>query len=278
MPELPEVETVRKYLENNILNWKVKDISLQSKKSLRNVSEKSLKSIEGQSIVALDRLAKHLIIRFKSNYLICHLRMEGKFFVFSNLEEMNEHTNRFYDVLIIETNKGIILFQDKRRFATIDMFDNEIDYKDNPVLLKVGPEAFDKDPIELYNQLSRKSIAIKSALLDQSIMSGLGNIYVDEVLFKCSLHPETKSNKITEQQAKDIVKHSRTILKKAVELKGTTIRSYTSSLGVEGKFQKFLNVHQQLGKKCKNCGADIIKIKVGGRGTYLCPKCQKKHN
>lgn len=276
MPELPEVETVRRYLEENIINHKIKDVVLSSKKSLRNVKEKELKVIIDQPIKKIDRIAKHLIIRLKDHYLVCHLRMEGKFFIFKDEKEMNELTNRFHDVMIIYTNKGIILFQDTRRFATVDLFNEKVSYEDNSVLSVVGPEVFDKEPKELFNTLSRKTIAIKSALLDQTIMSGLGNIYVDEVLFKAKLHPETKSNTITIDEAKDIVKHSRQIIKKAIDNKGTTIRSYTSSLGVEGSYQKYLNVHQQLGKQCKVCGSDIKKIKVGGRGTYLCETCQIK--
>ncbi len=276
MPELPEVETVRKYLESNILNWKVKDIVLCSKKSLRNSKESDLKKLVNQSITKLDRIAKHLIIRFDKQYIICHLRMEGKFFIFKDEKEMNELTNRFHDILIIKTNKGIILFQDTRRFATVDLFDNSVEYDQNDILLKVGPEVFDKTWEDLFENLSRKRTAIKTTLLDQGIISGLGNIYVDEVLFRCKIHPETISNQITKEQTKNIIKYSRIIISKAIELKGTTIRSYTSSLGVEGSYQKFLNVHQRKDLPCRNCKTTIIKLKVGGRGTYICPQCQKK--
>lgn len=276
MPELPEVETVRKYLENNILNWKIKDIVLSSKKSLRNSKESDLKNLVNQSITKIDRFAKHLIIRFNKQYIICHLRMEGKFYVFKDENEMNELTKRSHDILMFKTNKGIILFQDTRRFATVDLFDNSIEYGVNEILVKVGPEVFDKKWEDLFETLSKKRTSIKTTLLDQSIISGLGNIYVDEVLFRCKIHPETLTNQITKEQAKDIIKYSIIILNKAIELKGTTIRSYTSSLGVEGSYQNFLNVHQRKDLPCKTCKTKIIKLKVGGRGTYICPKCQKK--
>ncbi len=276
MPELPEVETVRKYLEENIISQKVNEVKLFSKKSLRNVKEKDLQRLVGQQIISIDRKAKHLIIRFKNDYIICHLRMEGKFFIFDSEKKMNESVNRNHDVLLIKTNKSFILFQDTRKFATVDLFDNSIDYEVNNVLSKVAPEPFDLNAEELYNKLSKKRIAIKSALLDQGIISGIGNIYVDEILFATKIHSLTPSNEISLQKCKEIIKESRRILKKAIELKGTTIKSYTSSLGVEGKYQNYLKVHQQLGNNCKTCNSPIIKIKVGGRGTYLCEVCQKK--
>ncbi len=276
MPELPEVETVRRYLEENILNNKVKEIKLDALKSLRNVSKNKLNVLLNQKVTGLDRKAKHLIIRFEKHYIICHLRMEGKFFIIKDEKEMNELTNRKYDIIRIKTNKGIIVFQDKRRFATVDLFENNISYEGNPVLSKVANEPFDKDYKELFSQLNKRTSAIKSTLLNQEIISGLGNIYVDEVLFKCKIHPETKCNQVSIEQTKNIIKWSSLILNKAIKNKGTTIRSYTSSLGVEGSYQKYLNVHQRKDEPCNECGNTISKIRVGGRGTYFCNKCQIK--
>lgn len=273
MPELPEVETVRKYLEATILDQKISSVFLSNKKSLRNVSASELNSIKEEKIISLDRVAKHLIIKLQKHYLILHLRMEGKLFFFKTEKEMNEHTNRFHDVLILKTNKGIILFQDTRRFATIDLFKNDVAYENNSVLVKVGPEPFKLSEKDLFEKLQRKNVAIKSALLDQSIISGLGNIYVDEVLHASMIRPETRSNKLTLEQCKLVIINSRLILKKAIKHNGTTIRSYTSSLGVQGTYQELLRVHQQT--ECGTCGRKVEKIKVGGRGTYFCPKCQK---
>lgn len=272
MPELPEVQTVRKYLEDNVIGFKVKNIIMSNVKSLRNVDIKKLNILNEQKIISLDRVAKHLIIKFQKNYLILHLRMEGKLFVFKNEKEMNDLTNRFHDVMIINTNKGIILFQDTRRFATVDLFDNDVSYEENNVLSKVGPEPFEANANYLFEKINKKRVAIKTALLDQSIISGLGNIYVDEVLHASNIHPEIKSNEITLEQCKLIIQSSRKILKKAISNNGTTIRSYTSSLGVEGSYQNYLNVHQQT--NCRVCKNKITKIKVGGRGTYFCSKCQ----
>ncbi|BDU67854.1 MAG: formamidopyrimidine-DNA glycosylase [Candidatus Tyloplasma litorale] len=275
MPELPEVETVRRYLFNNIIDWKIIDFKVSNLKSLRNVDIKEFKQIINQKIKNMNRLAKHLIFELENNYFICHLRMEGKFFIFKNEEEMNKFTNRFHDVLIIYTDKGIILFQDTRRFATIDFFSNKLSYENNPILSEIGREPFNANAEEIYNKLSKKRIAIKTALLDQKIISGLGNIYVDEVLYDVKLHPQTPSNQIDLNKVIEIIDSAKRILLKAIELKGTTIRSYTSSLGVEGEYQKFLKVHQKKNYICQRDNQKIIKIKVGGRVTYFCPGCQK---
>lgn len=277
MPELPEVETVRKYLESEILNCVVTEINFYLEKSLRNSGENDIKKIINQKIISVDRIAKHLIIKFEKNYIICHLRMEGKFFVFQDEKEMNLLSSRNYDVFILKTNKNIIVFQDKRKFATVDLFENVIDYSKNDILNKLGEEPYNQNYVNFYNKLQKHKINIKSALLDQKIVSGLGNIYVDEVLFDNKIHPERKTNSITIDEAKKIIESAIKILNLAIKHGGTTARSYTSSLGVKGNFQNFLKVHLNQGKNCEKCNEEkIIKIKVSGRGTYICPNCQKK--
>lgn len=272
MPELPEVRTVAKYLNENIIGQKIMNIEMSNLKSFRNCNKKQIDNLTNQKILSVETIAKHLILKMNDYYLILHLRMEGKLFVFKDDVEMNNLTNRFHDVMIINTDKGLILFQDTRRFATVDLFNNEVSYEENPILVKVGPEPFNTDAKYLFSKLSKKNTQIKNSLLDQSIISGLGNIYVDEVIHSIGVLPTTISKDITIEQCKLIITNSRKILKKAIINNGTTIRSYTSSLGVEGSYQKYLNVHQQT--NCRVCGTKITKIKVGGRGTYYCTKCQ----
>ncbi len=271
MPELPEVETVRRYLEDTILNQKVNKVTLYAKKSLRNVPQSKLNNLIGEKIISLDRKAKHLIIRFDNHYLILHLRMEGKIFFVSSKEELKE-TKKSHLILTIETNKGYVVFKDFRLFATVDMFDNHIDYKDNELLSKVADEPWDLKVNELKNKLSKKRVAIKGALLDQSVISGLGNIYVDEVLHYAGLLPETPSNEIGEDDIKLIHKGSIKILRDSIKVGGTSIHSFTYGGNIEGGYYNKLKVHGQ--KECKTCGNTIIKTRVAGRGTYYCNKCQ----
>jgi formamidopyrimidine-DNA glycosylase len=142
---------------------------------------------------------------------------------------------------------------------------------------ELGLEPWDKSLTSDYlkDKYSRKSLPIKSVLLDQSIITGIGNIYADEILFLSKINPLKKAKDLTDKNRKDIIKNTIDVLNKAIDEGGTTIRSYTSEEGVTGLFQNNLYVHQREKELCKICNTSIIKIKVGGRGTYYCPKCQK---
>lgn len=271
MPELPEVETVRRYLESVLLNKKVNNVKLFTEKCLRNTPKNSLRALIGQRVTSIDRIAKHLIIRFDKHYLLLHLRMEGKL-IYMNRGELS-NIKPSHIILTIDTDDGVLVFKDFRLFATVDLFTNDIPYETNPVLVKVGPEPFDTNGNYLFGKLKNKRIAIKSALLDQSIISGLGNIYVNEVLFHVGILPTKESNKVTEEQCKDIIKWSKKVLNDSIKVGGSSIHSYTFGENEKGGYQDKLVVHGL--KQCKKCGTTIEKISVGGRGTYYCPKCQK---
>ena len=142
---------------------------------------------------------------------------------------------------------------------------------------KLGYDYYDQELTGdyLYNKIHSKRLPIKTVLLDQSIITGIGNIYADEILFASKINPRSYASDVSKKECNLIVKNTKIVLEKAVKLGGTTIKSFTSSEGVHGLFQNELLVHRQVGKKCPNCNEIILKIKVGGRGTYYCPKCQK---
>ena len=144
----------------------------------------------------------------------------------------------------------------------------------NPALVKLAKEPFDMDADELYSHIHNKKKHMKSLLLEQEVIAGLGNIYADEVLFASKINPLRLGESVTLEECKRIIKSARDILSLAIKEGGTTIRSYTSSLGVTGNYQNFLKVHKKEGELC-TCGCKIEKIKVGGRSTYFCPNCQK---
>jgi len=274
MPELPEVETVRRTLSTLILNKEIRDIDVFYPKMIRNVEIlKFRETLIGRSIDSIDRYGKYLVFNLGDVSLISHLRMEGKYFIKNTDLPREKHEH----VIIYFTDGDTLRYHDTRKFGTMDIVPKISVFSNSPIT-KLGPEPFEKEMTVTYlsKKLSNKSIAIKSALLDQTIMTGLGNIYVDEVLFLTKLHPETSSNLITKTQVKKIIENSIKVLNKAIKLGGTTIRSYTSSLGVTGLFQNELNVHTKKGEPCSICQTPIDKIKVNGRGTYYCPKCQKK--
>ena len=270
MPELPEVETVRSILEKNILNKTIIDIDIRYDKILQNSSKQDfINKLKNQTFLEMKRKGKYLICVLNDYYLIVHLRMEGKFFLMHD-EPLSNH-----DHIIFKFKDSELRYNDTRKFGTMHIFEKNIDItKINP-LLKVGLEPFENGfDINYLKPFFRKSNKpIKTTLLDQTIIAGLGNIYVDEVLFMCNIHPLQKTKSLTDIQIESIVENSKIVLKKAITLGGTTIRSFQSSHDITGRFQNHLLVHTK--NKCPNCNKKILKIKVGGRGTYYCEDCQK---
>ena len=267
MPELAEVETVKNTLKKSLIGHRINRIEVFYQKMIENDLETFKKTLEGSSFKDIKRKGKYLIFETDKNYLISHLRMEGKYFIkgINDVKEKHEHVIFYYDDFTLR-------YHDTRKFGRMKIINkDELDdyFKD------LGPDANSNIDIDyLYNKIKSKNLPIKELLLDQSIIAGLGNIYVDEVLYACKINPLKKGCTITKDNIKDIILNSKKILDKAIEEKGCTIRSYTSSLGVYGNYQNYLKVHTKEGQKCI-CGDIIKKIRVGGRGTYYCPTCQK---
>lgn len=278
MPELPEVETVRQTLRNQILNEEIKEVKVYYAPIIENVSEDCFcKDLCNEKLTDIKRYGKYLIFIFTNYSIIAHLRMEGKFFLKSLDEPKEKHEHIFFIF-----KSGLTLrYHDTRKFGKMALIHstNIDEIMEYPALKKLGPEAnsLDLKPEYLYNNLIKRNETIKTALLNQEIISGLGNIYVDEVCFLCRLNPKMSCHLITMDDANRIIKACQDVLTKAIAKGGTTIRSYTSSLGVTGRFQLELNVHTKVGCACPVCGSTIIKTVVGGRGTYLCPHCQKNN-
>jgi formamidopyrimidine-DNA glycosylase len=269
MPELPEVETVRRTLESVIQGDEIIAVDCIYSKLITSDLEAFKKNIIHQKIIRIDRMGKYLIFILTDYAMIIHLRMEGKFFIKKD-EQIMKHEH-----VIFHLKSGKTLrYHDVRKFGTITLHSLS-DYLTIYPLSELGKEPKDLNIESFYQAIHKKGIAIKSALLDQHIISGLGNIYVDETLFLSKIHPERPASAITKKEAESLLDSAKKVLSKAVELGGTTIRSYTSSLGVSGRFQNELNVHMRKGEPCPICQTPIIKLKVGGRGTYVCPKCQR---
>ena len=278
MPELPEVETVVRTLRPLVVGKTLQDALIYTKKLIKTPELiKDFKSrIKGQKINAINRIGKHIIFVLDNDVLISHLRMEGKYYFFQKEKEIQIDDKHFMASLVFD-DKSILVYHDTRKFGTFHLLPKD-KYLSLPPINKVGPEPFDKKCSVKYlkEKFSKKTIAIKSALLDQSIMAGLGNIYVNEVLHLAKINPLQSTKTISEAKILLILKYSKEVLKKAIKLGGSSISSYTSSLGVDGKFQNFLLVHTKKGEKCQQCKNCIIKkIKVNGRGTYYCSCCQK---
>ena len=270
MPELPEVETVRRKLLQRLQNKKITDIDIIYPKVFETDILELKKEIINKTIKDIKRVGKYLIFDLDDYKLISHLRMEGKYFIKELVLPLDKHDLVTFTI----DNKFSLRYNDTRKFGKMQFLKNDEESKS---LSKLGYEPFDKllTTDYLKSKLKNKSLPIKSILLDQTIISGIGNIYADEILFKSKINPLKKGKDLNEKELSLIIDNSIIILNKAIEDGGTTIRSYTSLDGEIGNFQNNLYVHRNEGNKCSECDSIIEKIKVNGRGTYFCPKCQK---
>lgn len=268
MPELPEVETVRRILKGQIINCKIKDVKVLWDNILINDKDYFIKNIINETFNDIKRRGKWLVFVLDDFYLLSHLRMEGKYFLKKHDEKILKHEH-----VIFSLDNGMDLrYHDTRKFGKMNLISKKDDIED---YINLGLEPFDKKLTSSYleNKWHKNNKEVKTALLDQTVIAGIGNIYADEILFASLISPFKKAKNLTLDELDKIIKYTRLILEKAIEAGGTTIRSYTSSLGVTGRFQRELQVHTK--EMCPVCGAHIIKTKVGGRGTYYCERCQK---
>ena len=272
MPELPEVETVRKGLENLVRKKKIVNVEVFWPRIIdhSNIDEFKL-NLMGETIEEIERRGKYLIFKLTHFDMISHLRMEGKFEYHQQSDPIMKHTH-----VIFKFNDGTELrYLDVRKFGRFVLLEKDTAHEYKGVK-KLGPEPvkelFLLDDFE--EQLKKRKKAIKPLLLDQTLVTGLGNIYVDEALFRAEIHPEQEGNTLNKEEVKRLHQAIINVLGEAVEAGGTTIRSYKNALGDAGNFQVSLLVYGQNGESCPRCGHEILKKKVAQRGTHYCPMCQ----
>lgn len=275
MPELPEVETVRQTLRANILGKEIVGIKvLYERMILGHSKEEFINNLIGKKLNEIGRLGKYLYFEFSDDvYLISHLRMEGKYFIKPISDEIVKHEH-----IIIEFSDGLSLrYHDTRKFGTMELRNKEMLFITHP-LASLGKEAYELDFDYLKEKTKGRHRDLKAFLLDQTVIAGIGNIYADEVCFEAKLNPKQDIYYLSDCDLVNIAEASKKVINNAIKAGGTTIRSYTSSLGVTGLFQLQLNVHTKKGEPCPICGNIITKTRVAGRGTYLCEVCQKIKN
>lgn len=269
MPELPEVETVKNTLKRQVLNKQIEIANIYWDNIIAFPKPDIFKKqIQNQKINDILRRGKWLMFELDDYFLLSHLRMEGKYFIKNNGDERNKHEH----VIFTFKDNTELRYHDTRKFGKMYLRKKDEVYNTKP-LNELGLEPWDKKLNLEYLKSKFNKKPIKTLLLDQSIITGIGNIYADEILFQSKINPEIEGNKLTDKNLNDIIKYTKSTLEHAIKLGGTTIKSYTSSEGVHGLFQTELLVHTK--EICPNCNSKITKITVGGRGTYYCPKCQK---
>jgi len=276
MPELPEVETVRMILKKKIVGKTIKNVLVYYEKIIKNANtDEFISLLKKQRLIDIERQGKYLIFIFSDIILLSHLRMEGKYL----LQTDGPYTKHEH-IIFRFTDNNELRYHDTRKFGTMHIFKTTdfTQVKRLSPLNKLGLEPFDiaMTPEYLAQKTLKLNRSVKSLLLDQSIISGLGNIYADEVLFLSKIHPQTNVKYLGIENFRALIENSRTVLSRAISYGGTTVRSFKASDEISGSFQNYLSVHTKT--NCPVCGRDIIKIKIIGRGTYLCENCQKRYD
>jgi len=283
MPELPEVETVKRGLEEFIINENIKKVYL-SKLSLRFPWPKDfISKVVGKKIISVKRRAKYIIIGLSDNYsIIAHLGMSGSYKVLKKSEEQ-DYAILKHDHLIFDLDNFKIVYNDPRRFGYIDLTNQEPET--HKFLSSLGPEPlsnyFNADGIA--KTLFNRSKPIKNLLLDQNIVSGLGNIYVCEALFRSKINPKKNCSKLVTSKGKPrkdlilLVQKINEVIKEAIEVGGSSLRDFSNINGKMGYFQSSFNVYNRENEKCllDCCDGVIKRIIQSGRSTFFCSKCQK---
>jgi formamidopyrimidine-DNA glycosylase len=274
MPELPEVETVRRTLQQLILHKQIEKITIYWPKIIKSPIdvEQFTDALKGEIFEDVGRRGKFLILYTGNFALVSHLRMEGKYGLYPKDEPYDKHTH----VIFHFTDGTELRYRDVRKFGTMHLYKKGDEFT-KPPLLELGPEPFSEGFTKEYleRMLKKTTRKIKPALLDQQILVGLGNIYVDEALFRAGIHPERIANTLNNEEIALLHQEIIDTLTEAVKKGGSTIRSYVNSQGEIGMFQLELYAYGRKGQACKKCGTPLEKTTVGGRGTHFCPNCQK---
>ncbi len=289
MPELPEVETVRIGLTRFIIGKRIARVEVTNTKSFPNNQADVDNFLLGASIISIKRRAKVLLIELDSKYsLIIHLKMTGQLVYRDDTNHFGAgHPNKSLvgelpdsstRVIFFFADGSTLFFNDQRKFGWVKLFPTS-EVPNIDFFKKVGPEPLAEDFTwqDFAKRLQRRSKTnIKAALLDQTVIAGVGNIYADESLWGAKIHPTTLVGQLPASAIKTLYKELRAVLRLSIEKGGSTDRNYINVEGKKGSYLLFARVFRREGQTCPRCGSVIIKQRVAGRGTHICPHCQKR--
>ena len=274
MPELPEIETICKGLKSQILNLEIIKTRRQTNLNLRQEIPKNIdQQLENQKIIDIERRAKYILIHLNnSKTIIIHLGMSGKLLI----KDKNYIYQKHDHFILYLNNEQKIIYNDPRRFGLITTSDRNTLNK-HPLFINLGIEPLSDtfDTNRLHFILKNKKQSIKSTIMDNTNLVGVGNIYALEALFLSKILPTRKSNSINIKETSSLYENIINVLKQAIKQGGSTIKDYSSISGENGYFQHSFKVYNQEGKECKICNQLILRIKQSGRSSFFCPKCQK---
>ena len=272
MPELPEVETVRRGLERLVVGKTIGQVQVRYAKMIGTGVDSFVHDLPGQTIEKIGRRGKYLLFYLTGGVLVSHLRMEGKYLFYPDAVPERKHAHVFFEM----TDGGTLVYEDVRKFGTMEFLKKD-QLEAYFAARKLGPEPTEADFLlpPFAAALGRSKKPIKPYLLEQTLVVGLGNIYVDEALWRARIHPARPADSLKPAEVKRLREQIIEVLQLGIEKRGSTIRTYRNALGEDGTMQDFLQVYGKTGQPCARCGSPIEKIKLGGRGTHLCPHCQK---
>lgn len=288
MPELPEVETVRVGLSRLLPGKTIASVDANWPKSFPNAAADVQNFLIGEKIISVQRRAKVLLIELSSKYsLVIHLKMTGQLVYRDEIQRfgaghpsaslVRELPDRSTRVVVDFSDGGRLFFNDQRKFGWMRLMPtSEIANLD--FFKKVGPEPLASDFTAniLYERLQRrKNTSVKAAILDQTVIAGIGNIYADESLWGAKIHPATLVKNLSMQKTRKLYDAMTAVLRLSIEKGGSTDRNYVDAEGKKGSYLSFASVFRREGQACPRCGNEIIKIRVAARGTHICPHCQK---
>ncbi len=287
MPELPEVEVVKKSLRKTIYELIIKNIEIPNKFLRYKINEKLLKKMIKSKVLSVSRRSKYIFINLNNGYTIMiHLGMTGKIilvkdnyklatsFYYRMTDNIQKHNH-----LIFKFNNNIkLVYNDVRKFGFIKVLETKKIYS-NSHLNKLGPEPLSKKFNFSYfkKKIKKRKIFLKDLLMDQKFLAGLGNIYVNEAIFMTRINPKIRPNQISNEKIKTLIFNIKKVLKKAINEGGSSIKDFNNIKGKKGNFQQFFNVYGRQGKTCtrSNCTGTVQRIRISNRSTFFCNICQK---
>ncbi len=288
MPELPEVEVVKRSLKKKIQNLRIKKVKINDSNLRYKIKSEEISKLIGKKIKKIERRSKFLIFKIdKKLSMLVHLGMTGKFF-FINKNSQKFKTSFYYDmkkkdekhdrVIFFLQNKQKLIYNDVRKFGFIKFY-NPSKYYQNLHFKNLGPEPLSNECNFNYfkKYLKGRNRNIKDVLMDQKCISGLGNIYVNEVLFLSGIKPTRKVSKLNDAELKNILKNIKKVLKNAIRMGGSSIKNFSSDDGKKGIFQQHFKVYGKKGERCSNtdCNTKLVRIVISNRATFFCKNCQK---
>jgi len=274
MPELPEVETIRRSLEKTIKNLTICQADIYLPQIVKIPStERFLEQVANKKVTGIERKGKYLLIRLAQNMtLVVHFRMTGKFICCDPKDPVVKHTHLVFQL----DNNSELRYNDVRQFGRFYLLESN-DLNQIPGLKKMGIEPFDacftRDYLKKHIKFRRTKI--KPLLMDQCFIAGIGNIYADEILQAAKIHPERLACSLNAREIANLYLSIKKVLNKGIEYNGASIRDYVDSNGEKGRFQEQLAVYNREGEPCINCSTAIIRKRIGGRSSHFCPVCQK---